>query len=325
MGERAPRDVLIAGAGRAGLEAMLGLHRIAGPRARVTLLAPDQDFVNHALDVMLPFVAAHAPHMALTALAAAGGAELRQGRVTAVEPGAHRVITDAGEPIAYDSLLLAIGAVQRRPTPHTVCFGSGDSPEAMHGLIQDVEAGYVRRIAFVMPAGATWPVPLYELALMTAERAFDQCQPCELTLLTGEQSPLALFGAATSAALSSRLQHAGISVRTAVDVAVLPHGRLEIDGGAERLVVDRVVTVAQLAGPALPGLEHDADGFLVIDEHGRVAGAADVYAAGDVTSGPVKHGSLACRQGDAAAGRSRRRRASRSSPRRPRACSRARC
>ena len=159
----------------------------------------------------------------------------------------------------------------------------------------------MRKIAFVMPGGATWPETLYELALMTAERAFDQCQPCELTLLTGERAPLESFGAATSPALDGRLRAAGVTVRTAVDVAVQAHGRVEIDGGAERLIVDRVVTVPELRGPALAGLEHDGNGFLMIDEHGRVEGTSDVYAAGDVTSGPIKHGSLACRQADAAA------------------------
>jgi hypothetical protein len=83
--------------------------------------------------------------------------------------------------------------------PHSLCFGSDGSQGRMHGLIQDVEAGYVRRIAFVMPVGATWPVALYELAL-PAERAFDQCQTCEITLLTGEPAPLAIFGAATARA-----------------------------------------------------------------------------------------------------------------------------
>ena len=98
-----------------------------------------------------------------------------------------------------------------------------------------------------------------------------------------------------------RLRAAGVTVRTAVDVGIKAHGRVEIDGGAERLIVDRVVTVPELRGPALAGLEHDGNGFLMIDEHGRVEGACDVYAAGDVTSGPIKHGSLACRQADAAA------------------------
>ena len=41
--------------------------------------------------------------------------------------------------------------------------------------------------------------------------------------------------------------------------------------------------------------------FIPIDEHARVDGVAHVYAAGDVTNFPVKHGGLAAQQADAAA------------------------
>jgi sulfide:quinone oxidoreductase len=46
---------------------------------------------------------------------------------------------------------------------------------------------------------------------------------------------------------------------------------------------------------------HDADGFIPTDEHGRVPGLDDVYAAGDATSFPVKQGGIAAQQADAAA------------------------
>lgn len=301
MPDGTPLNVVIAGAGRAGLEAMFRLHRLAGPRTRITLLAPDEEFSNHALDVLLPFATPSTPRQSLGTLASAAGAQVHRGRVASIDADEHHVATDAGETVAYDVLLLAIGAVQRASLPHALCFGSAGSHERMHGLVQDVEAGYVRRIAFVMPRGATWPVALYELALMTAERAFDQCQTCELTLLTGEPAPLAIFGAATARALRDRLQTAGITLRTSVHVEVPAQGRVVIGRDAKRLIVDRVITVPVLDGPAVAGVGHDGDGFLVIDDHARVAGAPDVYAAGDVTSGPVKHGSLSCRQADAAA------------------------
>jgi hypothetical protein len=66
----------------------------------------------------------------------------------------------------------------------------------------------------------------------------------------------------------------------------------------EQLAVGRVVAVPALTGPALDGLPHDGQGSLAVDEHGRVHGAPDVGAAGDVTSGAIKHGSRACRQAD---------------------------
>ena len=44
----------------------------------------------------------------------------------------------------------------------------------------------------------------------------------------------------------------------------------------------------RLVGRRIPGLPGDPDGFLVTDDHGRVTGVPDVYAAGDITAFPVK-------------------------------------
>ncbi len=68
-----------------------------------------------------------------------------------------------------------------------------------------------------------------------------------------------------------------------------------------RIEVDRVVTLTMPLGPSIPGLPDDGAGFVPVDEFGRAAGLEDVYAAGDVTSGPLKQGGLAAQQADAAA------------------------
>jgi sulfide:quinone oxidoreductase len=301
MRDRPPLDVLIAGGGCAALEAMFGLQRLAGGSIQVSVLAPDEHFTDHAADVLVPFVAARAPREALAKLTRDAGARLRRGQVAAVDVDAHHVLTDSGELIAYDALLIAVGARQRQPAAHTLCFGSEGSRERMHGLVQDLETGYVRRIAFVVPAAAAWPVVLYELALMAAERAYALCQHGELTLLTAEPAPLASFGPRASRALTADLQAAGIGIRTAVRADVPARGLVELHPGGEQFTVDRIVTVPVLDGPALDGLPHDAHGFLAVDQHGRVLGAPDVYAAGDATNHPFKHASPACAQADAAA------------------------
>jgi len=43
------------------------------------------------------------------------------------------------------------------------------------------------------------------------------------------------------------------------------------------------------------------EGFVSVDEHGRVIGLDDVYAAGDITSFSVKQGGIAAQQAEAAA------------------------
>jgi hypothetical protein len=49
----------------------------------------------------------------------------------------------------------------------TVRTGGGEA-------IQDVEGGYVRRLGFLAPTPMPWPMPLYELALMTARPRRDR-------------------------------------------------------------------------------------------------------------------------------------------------------
>ena len=61
-----------------------------------------------------------------------------------------------------------------------------------------------------------------------------------------------------------------------------------------------MVTLPDLVGRRVPGLRQDAEGFIAVDAHGRVPGVDGVYAAGDVTTFPLKQGGLATQQADAA-------------------------
>ena len=71
--------------------------------------------------------------------------------------------------------------------------------------------------------------------------------------------------------------------------------------GDRRIEADEVVALPAMDGPALPGLPQDEGGFIPIDEHARVTGVDDVYAAGDGTNFPIKQGGLGTQQADAAA------------------------
>ena len=71
--------------------------------------------------------------------------------------------------------------------------------------------------------------------------------------------------------------------------------------GTGEIEADRVVALPRIEGPRLPGVPHDANGFVPIDDHGGVLDVEDVYAAGDLTNFPIKQGGLAAQQADAAA------------------------
>jgi sulfide:quinone oxidoreductase len=294
-------DVLIAGSGPAALEAALVLQRVAGDLVETTILTPDEHFAHQPITVLSPFAAHGSQRQPLATLASGAGASLRRGTVASVDSAARTLRTGDGETIAYDALLIAVGGVQQLPYPRALAFGRAGTDERMHGLIQDVEAGYVKRIAFIVAPGVSWPLPLYELALMTAERAFGMCAHVELTFVTPEESPLALFGQEVSRDVAEMLEVAGIHLWTGAQPEVPECNVVELCPQGERVLVDRVVTLPTLAGPAIDGLPHDAAGFLPVDDHGRVTGAPGVYAAGDASNFAIKQGGIACQQADAAA------------------------
>jgi len=295
-----PINVLIAGGGPAALEAALALHRLAGERVTTTVLAPESELTYRPLSVLAPFAAGEPTRYRLERIARDAGFTHRRGRLARVDSAAHDVLTDDGERIGYDVLLVATGAKLVEPYERATVFtGSDSDQERLHGMVQDVEEGYLRRIAFVVPEGNTWPLPLYELALMLAERAYSMCAEVELSLITPETAPLAVFGPDASREVDALLRQAGVRVHTATTARQLAHGRLDL--GTEIVDVDRLVTLPRLEGPRIAGLPANPDGFLVTDSHSRVTGVPDVYAAGDVTAFRIKQGGIACQQADAAA------------------------
>jgi sulfide:quinone oxidoreductase len=247
-----------------------------------------------------PFTIAHARRVELAQIAADFDAHVVTGALAAVEPDEHRIITRGGERIGYDALIIASGTRSRPALDGAVMIDDRNLGGALRGLVQDVEEGYVSEIAFVAPANAGWPLPLYELALMTAHRAFDMNVEVDISIVSAEGAPLAMFGAGIADELALRLHDAGIAFHGS-SVAELAHGQLTLRPSGERMRPGRVVALPYLEGPLLQGLETDAHGFLPVSERGEVHDVPDVYAAGDATWYPIKHGGIAAQQADVVA------------------------
>ena len=297
-----PTNVLIAGGGPAALEASLALHRLAGDRVAMTLLAPETAFVYRPLSVLSPFAAGGAIEYPLARVAVDAGFTHVRGMLKRVDAAGHAVETVDGEPLPYDTLLVAAGAHAVAPfAGATVFTGAPADQEHMHGIVQDVEGGYLHSLAFVVPTGSTWSLPLYELALMLAERAYSMVAKLDLHFVTPEATPLGLFGPEAAHEVAGLLEKAGIAVHTGVRAVLVAPDRLRLAPGNKTLDVQRIVTLPRLVGPSIAGLPADAEGFVVTDDHARVLGVPDVYAAGDVTAFPIKQGGIACQQADAAA------------------------
>ncbi len=237
----------------------------------------------------------------LRRLAADARSAWRPGELVSVDREQRVVYTAQGEPLPYELLFVASGARFEAALPGALTFRGEQDESDFRSLLAELESGAVSSVAFAVPPAASWPLPLYELALMSAAHLGGRARSrARLVLVTPEGAPLDLFERAASEVVAGLLDAAGIEVecgryaaeRTADGLRLVPDGHLS---------VERVVTLPRLRGPHFAGLPCDREGFLQTDLHGRVRGVDDVYAAGDVTSFPVKQGGIAVQQAGAAA------------------------
>ena len=296
--------VLIAGGGVAALETLLGLRALAGDRVDLTIVAPELRFINRSMSVDQPFKPQRMRGVRLQDTAAELGAHWHRGVLDRVEHEQRRGVTTDGDELPYDMLVLAVGARFGREwtSEEVLTYHDGRDGPSYRLLLHQIRDGRVSRIAFIRPAGPSWPLPLYDLALLTAaECAAHGRSQVELTFVTPEEEPLGIFGSAASGAIRGLLQESRIALHTASYGAPGQPGWLDLSPGERRLPVDRVVTLPHLIGPRLRGVPCGPGGFLQTDAHGRLAGVDGVFAAGDATAFPIKQGGLAAQQADAVA------------------------
>jgi sulfide:quinone oxidoreductase len=286
------------------VEALLALRHLAGDRVALTLLAPEREFTYRPMAVGVPFARGHMQRHDLADVARATGAEFVRGELAEVDVQARSAVLTDGRRIEYDALLVAVGAGAEPTFSRVRTWTPELDQEVFGGLLADLEEGYAKRIAFVVPPDVAWPLPAYELALMTAWDARDMGQDdVEVTVYTPEEAPLEIFGTEASAGLRADLEEAGVRVETGVIVEEDPDApaRLLAGAGGPPLGTQRVIARPRAVARGVGGLAVDERGFIRTDEHGRVESTPGVWAAGDAIAFPIKQGGLAAQQADAAA------------------------
>ncbi len=294
-------DVVIAGGGVAGLEGALALSALAEDLVDIELVSPGDEFVYRPLLVAEPFGAADVLRIDLGRVAGDTGARHTKDALASVDPSAHEVTTRSGSRVGYDALLVTLGAQPVEVVPGALTFGDAAERQRFASLLGTLGRTGMRRLAFVVPPAANWSIAAYELAFLTAaERDARRLPDIELTLVTHEDAPLDAFGRATAELVATRLEEAGILLRTACRAERFEDGELSLSA-AGPISVDAAVALPGLEVPPLPGLPQRHNGFVQTDTSMRVAGLEDVWAAGDATWFPVKQGGLATQQADVAA------------------------
>src|SRR3954468_21893685 len=295
--------VVVAGGGVAGLEALLALRADAGALCDLTLLAPGAEFAYrpHAVTGAFGLGAVH--RYPLAPIVRDAQARFVTGAVAEVDDDAGALTTDDGRTLPFDALLLATGARAVPALPGAATWDDTTDAAAVHELLLGLQSAAIRRLALVVPPGPRWPLPAYELALLLARRARGVGADPELFVVTPERSPAAAFGAAPSEEVAAELEAAGVRFEGSATAAPAPSDdhTLLLGESGRPLTIDRVVALPRLLGRAPRGVPADAHGFIPTGRHGEVTGLRRVWAAGDGTAFPVKHGSLAAQQADAAA------------------------
>ena len=291
-------QILIAGGGFAAVEAALAFRAIAGARVALTLVAPEPVFHYRPAATSEPFDTAPSRRYDLRAIVGDLGADYHKSRLEAVASRKHFVRTASGARLPYDALILATGARAVAGVPGAITFRDQRDSRTIRRLLGELESGAVRSIVFALPTGVVWPLPLYELALLSARHAREQGLAILSTVVTPEREPLALFGPEASAVVRGLLdEHDVRFVGGTVASCVQRDGSVALADG-ETIQADRVVALPELRGRRFTGVPTNRSGFVPVDASGRVEALEDVYAAGDLTTCPIKQGGVAAQQAD---------------------------
>jgi len=296
-----PFRVLIAGGGVAALEAVLAFQDIDHDHAlSVEVVAPESRFVYRPLSVRDPFGERATREFDLQPLIEGAGARLRHGQVDAVDPDGRLVTLAGGTQLDYDALLLATGAAREPAVRGASTFSGPADVAAFHSFVESLCGGAVRRVAFIVPQGPSWPLPIYELALQAGTRLRAAGGEAQLAVITPESGPLAMFGDAASEVVERVLHDHGVTVHPGSYATQVSGGELHLDmQGSVR--VDTAWAAPRLVPRVPAGVPAGGDGFVPVDAAGRVKGFVDLFAAGDITQGEVKQGGVAAQQAAIAA------------------------
>jgi NADH dehydrogenase FAD-containing subunit len=266
--------ILVIGAGYAGLAAAAR----AGRKRQVTLIAPEERFVNrvrlHEISTSRP---SHQPEIAHV-LRGRNVTHIRA-RVTELDLTARKVFTDGGpggkgEAIGYDTLVYALGsrtAWQNVPGAREHAY-SMERAEELSDRLRQPDNGTVA----VVGGGATGIELTAEIAEAYPNR--------RVTIVsTGEVG--GWFSPKGQAIVRGNLERLGVTVRENSEVTAVDDKGLDTVSG--RIDADITVWAASIeVGPLAreSGLAVDERGEALVDEYLRSVSHPEVYVVGDAAA-----------------------------------------
>jgi 3-phenylpropionate/trans-cinnamate dioxygenase ferredoxin reductase subunit len=197
-------------------------------------------------------------------------------RIVRIDPAAGTAVDDAGDEYRYEKLILATGGRARR------------LPQDGDGVVYFRTLGDYRHVRALSDDGARFVV--IGGGFIGSELAASlRSQGREVTMVFPEEGlGWRTFPASLSRAVTDYYREKGIEVLAETFVGSVEQGGVRLEDG-RLLEADAVVAglgiepnVELAAEAGLP-----VDGGIVVDDHARVEGAANVWAAGDVARFPI--------------------------------------
>jgi sulfide:quinone oxidoreductase len=289
--------VAIIGGGVAALEATLALDVISYTGTDVHLFSPSSRFVLKPLAVSSGLGHGGLLSFDLPKLTSTAGATFHNLSVSEVvtESRTIRLSDDTG--FEYDYLIASPGTDPLPAVPGATTYAGPAGNKALAGELETLRDQDDASVVVTMPRGGSWPLPLYELALLIKDQLGSHTS---MTIVSPEKSPLGLFGEAATETVAALLRDRDIEViLETAPVEYIDGALLTTDG--QRMDADLVLALPLLTGRRIKGLPYDEQGFIPVDDFGRIHGHEREFAAGDVTSLPVKFGGIATEQADVVA------------------------
>ena len=295
-----PSRILILGAGFGGLELSSMLSEALGDAADVTVIDNSDAFTFgfSKLDVMFSRATADAVRLPYSEISKPGVRLLRE-TITAIDPEARRVTTDAGIHEA-DFLIVALGADYDMDATPGLAEGGNEfyslaGAERLAAIIPEFSQGHL--VVGVCGAPFKCPPAPSECALLlddelTARGVRDACQISFVIPLGTPVPP----SPETSAALIREFDERDITLIAGRRVSAIDAARSVaiLDDGSE-LEFDLFLGVPKHRAPDVviaSGMTED--GYIPVDSATLQTRFADVYAVGDVaTAGVPKAGVFA--------------------------------
>jgi sulfide:quinone oxidoreductase len=128
-------------------------------------VSPGDHFAYRPLDVLEPFDARAMVRILWARILADRRISHLSAAVREVDCDGHRLTTTGRQTLGFDLLVMTTGSELRPMIPGATTVGSPGATHRLTELLAKLCAGRIDRIAFAVPPGVTWTLPIYELAL----------------------------------------------------------------------------------------------------------------------------------------------------------------